>query len=193
MSKATRATIRARVEEVYAIRLDGAGIVDIRQYVAEKEAAGEAPWVVPEGGKPVSERTLWRYVLASDKLMAADLRHTRKRRRRLHLAQRRALYAKAVAAGDYKAALSVLRDLAELEALYPPRKIAPTNPRGDQPYEGAAPSDAERAAAIVALFARVGRPVPRPDGGGAASRPLAGGGGADRLGARPAPLFPPGR
>jgi hypothetical protein len=171
-----KATLDARVEEVLRVRLEGAAFWDVRNYVAEKEAAGEAPWTVPEGGKPVSVRTLWRYIAAGDRLIREDHRASRKRLLRLHKAQRRDIYAKAVAAGDYKAALSVLRDLGELEGLYPARKIAPTNPKGDQPYEGAALSDAERAAALVALFARVGAANrgPPADGAAGADRPLLG-------------------
>ncbi len=41
--KATRTTIRARVDAVLAVMLDGAMPFQVRQYVAEKEAAGEAP------------------------------------------------------------------------------------------------------------------------------------------------------
>ena len=54
--KPTQATIRQRVEELLSIRLEGATFVDARRYVAEKEAEGVAPWTIPEGGKPVSER-----------------------------------------------------------------------------------------------------------------------------------------
>src|SRR5438094_8985432 len=117
--KATRATIRQRVEELLAIKLDGAEFWDIRQYVSEKQAAGEPPWAIPEGGRPLCDRTLWRYLAQADRLIAESCSEGRKKLLRRHLAQRRSLYAKAVSAGDVRAALAGLRDEAELLALYP--------------------------------------------------------------------------
>jgi hypothetical protein len=117
--KATAATIRARVEDVLRLRLDGAEFWDVRRYVAEQEQAAEPPWVVPAGGKPLSERQLWRYVAQSDRLLAVSSATGRKKRLRVHLARRKSLYARAVAAGDVRAALAVLADLAKLEGLYP--------------------------------------------------------------------------
>src|SRR5262245_47978162 len=116
--KATKETIRKRVEEVHAIRLDGAQFVDIRQYAAEKCAAGEPPWATEKDSPPLSDRTLWRYVQASDRLIAESCREGHRRRLRRHLAQRRNLYAKAVSQGDTRAALACLRDEAELLGLY---------------------------------------------------------------------------
>jgi hypothetical protein len=128
--KPTQAILRQRLDEVYAIRVDGATIHDVRRYVAEKEAAGEQPWTIPDGGRPVSERTLWRYIQQTDRMMDEVSRESRKRMRRRHLAQRRNLYAKALAQGDIKAALSVLRDEAELLNLYPARKTQVTGKDG---------------------------------------------------------------
>jgi hypothetical protein len=128
--KPTQAILRQRLDEVYAIRVDGATIHDVRRYVAEKEAAGEQPWTIPDGGRPVSERTLWRYIQQTDRMMDEVSRESRKRMRRRHLAQRRNLYAKALAQGDIKAALSVLRDEAELLNLYPARKTQVTGKGG---------------------------------------------------------------
>jgi hypothetical protein len=45
-------------------------------------------------------------------LIAESCRTSRKKLLRNHLAQRRKLFARAVAAGDFKAALAVLRDIA---------------------------------------------------------------------------------
>jgi hypothetical protein len=117
--KATKATIRARVEDILRLRLDGAEFWDVRRYVAEKEQAAEPPWAIPAGGKPVSERQLWRYIEQSDRLMAVSSETDRKKRLRVHLARRKSLYVRAVAAGDVRAALAVLADLAKLEGLYP--------------------------------------------------------------------------
>ena len=51
--------------------------------------------------------------------------------------QRRALYARAIKTNDIRTALSVLKDEAALEGLYPPTKVAPTTPDGKHPYLGA--------------------------------------------------------
>jgi hypothetical protein len=151
--KPTQATIRQRIDEILSIRLDGAQFFDVRRYVAEKEAAGEPPWTIPEAGRPVSERTLWRYIERTDKLIAESCRGSRKRLLRRHLAQRRNRYAKAVSQGDIRAALAVLTDEAKLIGLYAPVKVAPTNPDGDEQY---GLSDEERAAALAAIHASVG-------------------------------------
>jgi hypothetical protein len=128
--RATQTTIRQRVEELLSIRLEGATIVDVRRYVADKEAAGEPPWTIPEGGKPVSERTLWRYLRQTDRLIDESLRESRKRLLHRHLAQRRHLYAAAFQQGDVKTALSVLKDEAELRGLYPAKKAEVTGKDG---------------------------------------------------------------
>lgn len=129
--KPTQAIIRQRVEEILSIRLDGAQFCDVRQYVAEKQAAGEPPWTIPEGGKPMSERTLWRYIAKTDKLIAESCQESRKKLLNRHLAQRKHLYARAVNSGDIRAALSVLRDEAELRGLYPAKGIKVGGPDGE--------------------------------------------------------------
>jgi hypothetical protein len=116
--KATQATIRQRVEELLEIVLDGAQFVHVCQYVAEKQAAGEAPWTIPEGGQPLSQRTIWRYLRRAYRLMEKSYEKGRGKLRRRHLAQRRHLYAKAVSMGDIRAALACARDEALLEGLY---------------------------------------------------------------------------
>ena len=116
--KANKATIQARVDDVLRIQLDGAEFPDVRQYVAEQEAKGVAPWTIPEGGKPVSERQLWRYVALSDRLLRDSALTNRKKRLRLHFARRKSLYARAIATGQLNVALAVLKDLAELEGFY---------------------------------------------------------------------------
>jgi hypothetical protein len=168
--KATKAIVAQRVEEVLRIRLDGAEFHDVREYAREKEREPGSAWELQDGAKPLSDQQLWRYVARSDQLIADNFRSSRKKTLRRHLAQRRNLYAKAVSQGDIRAALAVLQDEAQLEGLYPPKKIAPTNPKGDKPY--AALTDEERAAALAALYARLGC----SDGGPAAEGPAGGGG-----------------
>jgi hypothetical protein len=117
--RATNPIVRQRVEDVLRIRLDGAEGWDVRQYVAEKERAGEPPWAIPELGKPLSERQIRRYVEQADRQIEESCRTSRKQLLRRHLAQRRTLYARAVSAGDIRTALAVLADLAKMQGLYP--------------------------------------------------------------------------
>jgi hypothetical protein len=148
-AKATKANVLRRIEEVLRIRLDGAEFWDVREYTREKEQEAGSAWELAEGGKPLSDVTLWRYIGQADKLIADSCRSSRKKLIRNHLAVRRNLYAKAVAAGDYRTALSIKRDEAELLGIYPPKKIAPTTPDGKDEYPR---SDSERDAAIEAIL-----------------------------------------
>jgi hypothetical protein len=66
----------------------------VRQYVSEKEQAGEPPWKVEDGGKPLSERQIRRYVEEADRLIEESCRTSRKKALRRHQAQRRSLYAR---------------------------------------------------------------------------------------------------
>lgn len=128
--KATKAVIARRVEEVLRIRLDGAEIWDLCEYVREKEQEAGSAWELKDGAKPISNSQLWRYVARADKLLAVSCRTSRKKLLRRHLAQRRNLFAKAVLAGDYRTALAVARDEAELQGLYPPRRTELTGKGG---------------------------------------------------------------
>ena len=109
--KSTKAVVAQRVNEVFGLRLGGAEFADIREYAA-----------APERAWGVSDTQLWRYVRAADALCKdyfdARAGHLLSR----HLLQRRQLYAHAMSAGDYRTALAVLRDEADLEGLYPPQK-----------------------------------------------------------------------
>jgi hypothetical protein len=130
--KPTKAQMELRSLEILRIRLDGAEIWDVREYVREKEREPGSAWELPQDAKPMSDSQLWRYMARADKLLAASCRASRKKLLRRHLAQRRNLYAKAVSQGDVRAALAVLTDEAKLIGLYAPVKVAPTNPTGDE-------------------------------------------------------------
>jgi len=103
---------------VLRVILDGARPWDLRQYVSDREAAGEAPWTIPAGGKALSERQIRRYAERAERMLADDNRTQRKRLLRHHVAQRQSLYARAVNKGDERTALAVLHDLAVLQGLY---------------------------------------------------------------------------
>jgi hypothetical protein len=116
--KPTKAILQQRLEGILEIRLCGATFYDARRYVAEKETAGEQPWTIPSDGKPVSERTLWRYIKQTDGMIAQTCREGRKKLLRRHQAQRRNLFAKCVNMGDMRAALACLDSEAKLCGLF---------------------------------------------------------------------------
>jgi hypothetical protein len=147
--KSDKATVRKRVEEVLRLRLLGAEFLDIRQHASEQ-------------GWQVSDRQLWRYIALGDKILAETLDQDRDRLVRRHVAQRRALYARAVAVSDYRTALAVLKDEGELLKLYPPKRVEASGPEGG-PMVFAELTDDERANALAALMARMGQGHGGPD------------------------------
>jgi hypothetical protein len=104
--RASDAEVAHRVEDVLRLRLDGAEFLDLQAYARDH-------------GWDVSERQLWRYVAQADALMEKALDADRDKLFRRHVHQRRALYARAVKDGDYRAALAIARDEAQLQGLYP--------------------------------------------------------------------------
>jgi hypothetical protein len=112
--KANKAEVAARVEAVFELRLGGAGFTDIREYArAPMDRQGQKlpPW-------NVSDSQLWRYIAAADKLCKerCDARAPHLLAR--HLLRRERLYAHALEVGDFKTALAVLKDEADLEGHY---------------------------------------------------------------------------
>lgn len=154
--KATKAVHRQRVEEVFRLRLGGAEFADVLQHAS-----------APEQAWGVSERQIWNYVAAADALLKERFDAKAEHLLARHLLQRRQLYAHALGAGDFRTALAVLQDEAKLEGLYPPTKVAPTNPEGTKEY-AADLTDAERAAALARLYAAVGAGAGGPTAGGQA-------------------------
>ncbi len=129
--KANKAQVEARTHELVRIILDGAlWPLDLCEYVREQEADEGSPWHVAEGGKPLSYSQIRRYAVRAEKVIAESCRASRKRLLRRHLAQRRNLFAKATAAGDYRTALAAVRDEAELLGLYAPKKMEVTGKGG---------------------------------------------------------------
>jgi len=118
MPKADKALVARRVEDILRIRLDGAQYWDVREYVREQEAEEGSAWFVGEGN-PLSDAQVRRYQQRADALIYESHDSSRKRLFRRHLAQRKALYARAVTTGDIRAALAVLQDEARLTRLYP--------------------------------------------------------------------------
>ena len=106
--KSTKSEILKRVEEILQIRLSGAEFVDIRQHASEN-------------GWKLSDRQLRRYIARTDDLLAETLEKNRDKIFNRHIAQRRALYARAASISDYGTCLRILKDEAELLGLYPDR------------------------------------------------------------------------
>lgn len=115
--------VQQRIAEVLRLRLDGAEAYDVRHYIAEKEAAAEVPWIIPEDGSPLSERQIRSYIQSADAQVGATIRRSSATDLRRHIALRRNLYRRALAAEDYRAAQSILADLAKLLDLYPAAKV----------------------------------------------------------------------
>jgi hypothetical protein len=162
--KSEQATIQKRVDEILDLRLLGALFDNIRHHAEEQK------W-------GISTRQLRRYIAQADKRIAAALDRDRGRLLAHHFAARRALYARAVAVSDYATAARILKDEAELLGMYPPKRTELTGADG-KPLE-VRMTDDERAAAIAALYARLGNRNAGPAANGHTERP------------RP-PLGPPG-
>ena len=150
-ARPTKAQVEARVDEILRIRLDGAEIWDIREYVREKEQEDGSPWQLADGATPLTDSQLYRYLAKAEQLIAASSRASRNKLVRRHLAQRRSLYAKAVSAGDYRAALAALESEAKLQGLFDiPARAAKLEPIKT-------PEDALRVIASAIADLRAGR------------------------------------
>jgi hypothetical protein len=108
--KSDKTEILKRVEEVLRVRLDGAQFHDIVQYGSEK-------------GWGVTDRQIRKYIARADALLVERQDTSRKKVIARHLAQRMALYARALNGADYRTALAILADEAKLRGLYPEREV----------------------------------------------------------------------
>jgi hypothetical protein len=156
MPRSTKVETEQRIEQVYKMLLGGATFPDLREHAR-----------APEQNWNVSDAQIRRYMTAAHQLIRERFEAKADYSFNRHMLRREQLFAHAMGAGDFGTALRVLQDAAKLEGLYPPTKIAPTNPTGDQPYDSITLTEAERLAAIENLRARVGT----PDGGAPADRP----------------------
>lgn len=171
--KAPPAVTPERVETVLRLRLDGAQFHDLRQFAADASPDGTAA----RGGPPwqVGDDDLWELIGKADDLLVGRAESNRARAYAVAVARREALYARAVNAGDYAAALGCLKDIAQLQGTYPkvaelvklvkeqgatireleadrdgPRQLGPAEdgapPGGEGPVEGRAAEAAPEAA-----------------------------------------------
>lgn len=109
MAKADKSTVVRRTAEVLRLILAGGEFEDIRQYASSQ-------------GWKLSDRQLRRYQEAAHEQLAETIYRDQRQLLGRHLAQRRALYARAIKTSDVRTALNVLRDEANLEGLYPSLK-----------------------------------------------------------------------
>lgn len=104
--RADAAEMAKRVEEVLRIRLDGAQYHDVVPFAAEK-------------GWDLKERQVREYMHKADELLVERLDKKRKPVIARHIAQRQALFARAVNNADLRTALAILDSECKLRGLFP--------------------------------------------------------------------------
>jgi hypothetical protein len=112
------------VNDLVQIILAGAVLeLDVCDHVRQHEQDPNSPWHLADGETPLSRSQIYRYAAKADALIRESCRTSRKRLLRTHVARRNDLYAEARRQGDVRAAAAVLKDLAELQGLYPAKGI----------------------------------------------------------------------
>jgi hypothetical protein len=140
-SKSDRHEFTARIETVIELRLAGAEVREVLEYANLNE------W-------SIGLRQCQKYCRLADERLAEQADKDRSRLLALHTNRRLALYRKAVADGDTRAALAVLRDLGQLQNVYPPKQVKLEDATTPQP-----PLSAEEVEALkLKLAARLTGP-----------------------------------
>ena len=116
--RASKAQVLLRVTEVYRMRLAGAKLLDVQEYVREAEQKDGTPWTLAEGEKPLSEAQICVYIKRADEAIEASTKESRKQSLVKNLARREHLFALAVNAGDVRTALAVADSEAKLRGLF---------------------------------------------------------------------------
>jgi hypothetical protein len=117
--QANKALTEARCISLVRVLLDGAEPRwDLCEFVREQELERGSCWFVGEGESPLSYSQIRRYCAKAEERILKSSRTTPKRQLRLHLAKRRALYAKAIQQGDIRAALSCVDSEAKLLGMF---------------------------------------------------------------------------
>jgi hypothetical protein len=128
--KATPQTIdirQRRIQAVLQIRLDGAELWDVRDFIAEKEQAGEDPWTIGDGGTALNAAQINLIVKAADTRIAQSSPGDPPEVAR-HKAKLRNLYARSIQVGDVRTARSILCDLGKLDGLNRRKTSTPAVP-----------------------------------------------------------------
>ncbi len=107
--KSTDAEVALRVDEIYRIRIDGAQFHDVREYSVKM-------------GWNISDSMLRKYIERANKLLRERRERVRATLFSMHLTRVEALYARSVAAADFRTALACLQDAAKANRLYPDDK-----------------------------------------------------------------------
>jgi hypothetical protein len=110
----------------------------------------------PEQNWQLQDRQVFSYIAAARAQLEKLAEARQQKALGRQLVQRADLYARALSSGDTRTALACLDSEAKLLGLFAPVKIAPTTPDGTRPYEPVTFTDAERAAALQLLYARLG-------------------------------------
>lgn len=123
MSKASRATVLLRVEDMTRLLLSGYETWDIRPYIAQHAGSPESPWRTRDG-LPLCRRSVSRYQMIARAKIMQDAAEGRADALRRHVKERRMLYRDCVANGDQRTALAILDSLARLQGLTPEGELA---------------------------------------------------------------------
>lgn len=120
--KATNAKVIARTHDMLRAILDGAESWDILEYVRKQESDPKSCWHPEPGEKPLCRASVYLYAERAEELIDKTCEPDRRQLIKKHEKRRIRLYAQAVARGNLKVAATVMKDLAELQGLYPPKK-----------------------------------------------------------------------
>jgi hypothetical protein len=113
--RATKLETAKRVEESLRLILLGAEFPDLREYARQND------WNLSDG-------QLHRYHAKAMELAVNSLERSREKNFARHLLQRRNIYSRAMEAGDWRVALMVVKDEAQLLGLYPESATARDRP-----------------------------------------------------------------
>jgi hypothetical protein len=109
--RSTKAELQRRIEEVFRLRLGGAGFLDVRDFAR-----------APEQSWNVSDSQLWRYIQAADALVKEHGQANREFIFARSLLRHDQVWAHAMGAGDFRTALAAEADLLKLVGAYAPTK-----------------------------------------------------------------------
>jgi hypothetical protein len=178
--------IAARVREIANVLLDGAvpGL-DVVDFIRQRETETDSPFFLGDDRQPLSYSQCRKIIKQAQRLISDTVKEDRQNLIDLHLARLRNLYAKAVAIADYRCALSILQDEAQLCGLYPAKRTEHTgangqalpslsamvfaiiqaeSKNGEQPVDSGDASDERRIAGAIERSTKVPQePVPLRD------------------------------
>ena len=122
-----KSEMEKRLADVFRLRLEGAGILNLLEYIREKELEPGSCWFLEPGEKPLSLRSIEHYIEQTNKQVREAFSKDRERILIEHRSRREWLYLKSVSVGDgenpdYRAALAILQDQARSRGFTPAAK-----------------------------------------------------------------------